>query len=350
MAARPGQILYEAGIAPHGQRHRGAAPGEDETHHRGSDTLVDQTPPEPGIAFPAPPLWSSSQASPPARDAADAVHPLAQKPDESSLNSPVFIVGSPRSGTSILINGLMAAGYKGFREGNFLTLLRMFQISAQRHRTIFGTNVDKVLAGRIDWPAFINDISLVFKRHVDALNPVSPWVDKTGNPEMIEAIPQIRLLWPSAVFIFAKRRAIENISSRVKKFPEHTFEYHCRDWSRNMAAWRAVRDQVGLRGIEIDQQDIIRSPELVAARLGDILGAGPEARERIRATFTKDRPQQTEQGSAARVVSMDSVAWNAEQREIFLRLCWPEMVQFNYSANESYWANTPAAAVSGLTV
>ena len=92
-------------------------------------------------------------------------------------------------------------------------------------------------------------------------------------------------------------------------------------------------------------------PTFDASLALEFLGfAGPEARERIRATFTKDRPQQTEQGSAARVVSMDSVAWNAGQREIFLRLCWPEMVQFNYSANESYWANTPAAAVSGLTV
>lgn len=30
---------------------------------------------------------------------------------------PVFVVGSPRSGTSILVDGLLSVGYKGFREG-----------------------------------------------------------------------------------------------------------------------------------------------------------------------------------------------------------------------------------------
>ena len=33
--------------------------------------------------------------------------------------SPLFIVGSPRSGTSILVMALRAAGYRGFNEGNF---------------------------------------------------------------------------------------------------------------------------------------------------------------------------------------------------------------------------------------
>ena len=33
---------------------------------------------------------------------------------------PVFVVGSPRSGTSILVDALFSAGYKGFREGSFL--------------------------------------------------------------------------------------------------------------------------------------------------------------------------------------------------------------------------------------
>jgi hypothetical protein len=34
----------------------------------------------------------------------------------------VFIVGSPRSGTSILTRAMQGLGYQGFHEGNFLTL------------------------------------------------------------------------------------------------------------------------------------------------------------------------------------------------------------------------------------
>lgn len=256
----------------------------------------------------------------------------------STLQTPVFIVGSPRSGTSILTAGLLSAGYNGYREGNFLTLLRQFENLADRHKATYGQATDMVLAGRVDWEAFKNDLFDVFKHHIDTLNPAAPWMDKTGNPEMIEAIPQLLKLWPSAVFIFAKRRAIENVLSRMKKFPGHTFEYHCRDWARNMAAWRAIRHKPGVRYIEIDQQEIIRDPQDVAAKLSDFLQAGPEARGRVQKTFASDRPQQTSEGSAAHVATLETVGWTAQQRDIFLRLCWPEMEQFNYSATDSYWA------------
>ena len=255
-------------------------------------------------------------------------------------------MGSPRSGTSILINGLIAAGYTGFREGNFLTLMRVFEAAAERHEAGFGKGSDKVMATMLDWTAFKADIASVFKRHVDALNPVSPWMDKSGNPEMIEAIPAISKLWPTSVFIFAKRRGIENVASRLKKFPGHGFEYHCRDWSRNMTAWRSQRGHLGARGIEVDQQEILRSPKLVAAKLADFLGAGIEARQRITDTFTKERPQETESGSAGRVTGLNGTGWTADQRDTFLRLCWQEMDSFHYSLDENYWAAEPSDAQS----
>jgi hypothetical protein len=270
---------------------------------------------------------------------APATRVQASAADTAALSTPVFIVGSPRSGTSILINGLLAAGYKGFREGNFLTLLRVFENAINRHIEVFGQAGGQVMASRVDWPVFKRAMFEAFKSQVEALNPVSPWMDKTGNPEMIEAIPQILKLWPNAVFIFAKRRGIENIMSRLKKFPGHGFEYHCRDWARNMAAWRGARTLPGVRGIEIDQQEIIRAPNVVAAKLADFLGGGPGVRERIRATFVADRPQETEQGSALRVVDLEKNSWTAEQRDMFLKLCGTEMELFNYSLRGDYWAS-----------
>jgi hypothetical protein len=255
----------------------------------------------------------------------------------SQLRTPVFIVGSPRSGTSILINGMIAAGYTGFREGNFLTLMRVFEAAADRHRAGFANGSDKVLATMINWDAFKGEIFETFKRHVDALNPSAPWMDKTGNPEMIEAIPQLRKLWPNAIFIFAKRRGIENVTSRLKKFPGHGFDYHCKDWAKNMAAWRAVRDHLGESGIEIDQQEIIRSPHDVAAKLAIFLNAGEQARDRIQQTFLEDRPQETTVGSASRVIDLDETGWTSEQRDTFLRLCYSEMEAFHYSTGRSYW-------------
>jgi hypothetical protein len=237
-----------------------------------------------------------------------------------------------------LVNGLLAGGYNGYREGNFLTLLRVIEVVTDRHRATFGTPAGKVLAGCLNWDNLKADLFDVLKLHVDALNPASPWLDKTGNPEMIEAIPLLMRLWPAAGFIFAKRRAIENVVSRLKKFPEHGFEYHCRDWARNMAAWRAVRDQLGARCVEVDQQDIARGPGEVAGKLASFLGLGSEARERMQRTFARDRPQETEAGSSMRVLDIRDTGWTAQQREIFLRLCGPEMDHYGYRLDTAYSA------------
>jgi len=263
------------------------------------------------------------------------------KASASTLAWPLFVVGSPRSGTSILTSGLLAAGYLGFREGNFLTLLRVFETRISQHITAFSTGNKKVMASVIDWDGFRQDIRAAFRKQVDTLNPVAPWMDKTGNPEMIEVIPQVLSFWPGAKFIFAKRRGIENVISRLKKFPGHSFEYHCQDWSRNMAAWRAMRTLPELPAVEIDQQDILRDPDGVAGLLTNFLGGGTGTCDLLRRVFTAERPQQSDAGSASRVIALKDTGWSGGQIEFFQRHCGPEMKLYNYSLDESYWIRQP---------
>src|SRR3954469_5424274 len=168
---------------------------------------------------------------------------------------PVFIIGSPRSGTSALIGALLGVGYNGYREGNFLQLMPMIGAMIDRHFATFGQDGAEVLVTHVDPKALKEAINEVFAGFVNRLHPNPPWVDKSGNPEMIGAIPALMKLWPDSHFVFAKRRAIENIVSRLKKFSQHNFEYHCRDWARNMQAWRIMRDNVPKASrLEVDQQ------------------------------------------------------------------------------------------------
>lgn len=51
---------------------------------------------------------------------------------------------------------------------------------------------------------------------------------------MTLASPIVKELWPSSVFVFAKRRGIENVISRTRKFLGESLENHCADWARNM--------------------------------------------------------------------------------------------------------------------
>jgi hypothetical protein len=251
---------------------------------------------------------------------------------------PLFIVGSPRSGTSALVDAVLSVGYEGFREGSFLSLMWSIDQMIDRHYASFAIENAAVLVSAVDKSNLKNNIFDIFRRITSDLNQSHPWFDKTGNPEMIWAIPIIRRLWPTSIFIFAKRRAIENIISRMKKFPGHKFEYHCADWAKNMAAWRAIRKELPQdTAIEIDQQEMIRHPESVSSKLCSFLQMEAGCEATLQATLRSSRPQQTQEGSANRVYSLAATGWSDEQVRIFLRYCDQEMEAFGYSNDERYF-------------
>ena len=155
---------------------------------------------------------------------------------------------------------------------------------------------------------------------------------------MIQSIPVLRRLLPGRRFIFAKRRAIENVTSRLIKFPTMSFDYHCADWARIMASWRALRTAAsGPDLIEVDQRDISAAPEATAASLGAFLHLSSAETAQVTLAFTRQRPQQTEEGSAGRVLSLARTGWSAAQHHAFAEHCGEEMRIEGYSTDESYW-------------
>jgi len=253
---------------------------------------------------------------------------------------PVFIVGSPRSGTSLLVDAMLSAGYHGFREGNFLPLVTTLQTAIDHHFSIFAAGGRQTLVGNIDKAVLSADMLRVIKSAVDPHVTQAPWFDKSGNPAMIMAIGAIRSLWPESVFIFAKRRGIENLVSRLKKFPNHNFEYHCKDWSRTMLEWRKVRDTLPPgTGIEIDQQDFVRDPSRVAAKLVNFLQLPADRTQRVLETLQRNRPQETESNSAARIYSLAKLDWSEPQKAAFMSNCLTEMQAYGYTLDETYEEN-----------
>jgi Sulfotransferase family len=260
---------------------------------------------------------------------------------------PVFVVGSPRSGTSVLTSALLGVGYAGYNEGNFLSLLNGIEKLVDSHFKAHGSTNKRALTSVID-PA---DVKLrlygVIRDSVADKYSDKPWLDKTGTEEMIAAIPTLMELWPGCRFIFAKRRGIENIVSRLKKFPQHPFQQHCISWSRTMAGWRKMREQLpDLPAIEIDQREIAEIPELVSERIAGLLELTPEQQARMTETFTKDRPQETEQGSASRVLALRTVGWTQEEQDMFRLRCTEQMRLNNYTMDNRYWREPPPGFVA----
>ncbi len=251
--------------------------------------------------------------------------------------SPVFIVGSPRSGTSVLVRALASIGYHGYNEGNFLPLMNTIDRAVENHFSIFGKPNPHVLAAQIDPKILKNRIENIFKDLTDHLNVGPLWFDKSGNAEMIRAIPALRRLWPDSVYIFAKRRAIENVVSRVKKFPAHNFEHHCADWAKNMAAWRKVREELPTNAyLEVDQQAMIRDTEATSAKISDFLDLDHRQLEALVSIFKSRRPQESTEGSALKTYSLENLGWSEAELAIFKKHCDPEMKAYGYGPGSEY--------------
>jgi hypothetical protein len=250
---------------------------------------------------------------------------------------PLFIVGSPRSGTSVLIDAAYAAGYSGFREGNLLGLLHPLHETVDVYFKRFSTENPKVLMSQVRPGDFHDAILGIFKQTLDSLNPESPWVDKTCNWPTIMELPRIVSLWPESRVIFAKRRGIENVRSRLVKFPARDFTYHCRDWASTMSAWRATRERLDpARYVEIDQFDLLLDPAGVAKRIASLLSLNADAEARVANAFITLRSQETAPGTAQSRGSLDDGHWTKSQVEEFLTLCEAEMRLFGYTSDLTY--------------
>jgi Sulfotransferase family len=263
-----------------------------------------------------------------------------------SARSPLFIVGSPRSGTSILVDALLTAGYHGYREGAFLSLIVPLASVIERHYSIFAIGHPKLLISQISQETLQSQVYEMLKRLAERHLLAEPWLDKTGNPEMILAIPVLRRLWSESVFLFAKRRAIENVASRLKKFPAQQFQYHCDDWARNMRSWRQMRENIPEdRKFEIDQQEIAQFPEQTAVALAQFLRLDQDSAEVISSTFVRGRPQETSDGTAHRLLRLDQTGWSEDQIRLFRQSCGVEMEAYGYSEDANYWGNSGGSPI-----
>ena len=254
---------------------------------------------------------------------------------------PVFILGAARSGTSAMAQGLLKCGiYGGFEEGHFLWMIRRFLLTIH---AFYEDNGEDALPGRFTLlsrvPAqhMVDAVRAAFVSSMGQLFPDGKWLDKTPRPEMIEAAPVMQELWPNARFIFMRRRGLENVYSRLTKFPTISFKEHCQDWARNMEVWLRVRDLLGGAPMEIEQLAVALEPERTAQEVAAFLGLDQVASRHLAKAFASDRPEVTTKhfGTAMQI---DRLGWTDQQIYTFRKECGPMMAAYGYSYTDSYFA------------
>jgi hypothetical protein len=252
---------------------------------------------------------------------------------------PVFVLGSARSGTSAMAQALLKIDrFRGFGEGHILDLLAHLSV---RLRTFYNLKYDDTLPGRDTMIEkvpieFLQDtFNHIFIDMIRQLLGEGYWVDKTPNSDSIYLAPRFLELWPNARFIFMRRRALENLASRSRKFPEYNFAKNCQEWKDAMEAWLSVRDQLHGAAIEVDQMFLSHNPQKVAEQLRSFLGLSEVETRVVSQSFAHDRPQRTAT-TVDDVMELATMGWNEGWLTEFDRVCRPLMDAYGYTDDASY--------------
>jgi hypothetical protein len=253
--------------------------------------------------------------------------------------SPVFVLGAARSGTSAMAGGLMQTRrYLGYGEGHILDLLAHW---TERLRRFYALKYDDTLPGRdtmiehVPMEFMQEGLHHIFIQMIRQLFGTGYWLDKTPNSDSIHLAPRFLEIWPNARFIFMRRRALENIASRARKFPEYNFAKNCREWHDAMHAWLSVRDRLQGAAIEVDQLYLALYPDQVAERVSVFLGLDDIELRLLAQVFAHDRPQRTAE-TLDEVLDLASMGWHESWIAEFDSVCRPLMDKYGYTIDASY--------------
>lgn len=266
--------------------------------------------------------------------------------DESQF--PVFVLGAPRSGTTAVTQALLGLQqFDGVEEDHLLELVQgltdivdahFAKLAETRRHYLAPEEIAKLhtLDRLVDAGAITAGIRGVFIDAIHGSFKSVHWVAKTPNATMIHAAPLLRQMWPRSRFIFMKRRAIENVASRTRKFHLEEFQDHCIAWADAMWSWSVVRRQLAGTAIELDQMLLAREPGRAATAIGAHLGLTADDIAALEMTFARDRPEQTSEAIDA-TLDPDDLEWSPEQMEEFETICGAMMAEFGYDYGSRYY-------------
>lgn len=260
------------------------------------------------------------------------------------VDNVVFVVGSPRSGTTAvgkaLRKGLAAKahGESHVVEGIGLMLRQAEQFFLHSRTAVVSNNLVNIV------PA-----SMLLAEHIKMLRSLyqlyygtQVHLDKTPGIPMLEHLPLVFVAWPNAKVIFCKRRVLENVASRLIKFPKVSFEAHVKQWKQSFVTWRQSRQQISqllkrhdwFR--EVEQKQLSDYPQICCDELSQFLGLNVAQTKRVMKSFTQDKPEQTS-GGQRQSKALHEYPWSEHQKQFLLEKCEQELRNQGYSLDSHYY-------------
>ena len=243
---------------------------------------------------------------------------------------PIFIRGAQRSGTSILSLALASLGINSFGEGHlwdevllpFETLSDVSYLPDYRHES-YTLGSEGLSSLRKYIAVAIDD----FHRHL-LDSGARRWADKSPGAVAVQRANSVAESFPKCQFLFVYRNPIATVHSGIHYWPDqpNIFETMCQVWTETMSAWRAARDTLAGRFLEISQENIASDPEKIAAEMAAFLDLPfPEiAAPQIAEVFQTSRHVSSFIGKSPADCRYE-IDWTSDQRKQFVDLCGYEM-------------------------
>jgi len=262
--------------------------------------------------------------------------------EKPETDKPIFITGSVRTGTSVMTRALTeGAGIPGYTEGCFIDFIGTYIWHTEMgYNNRSGQKRNKeIMLAHVDQETYINDLLTWFKNQYNTYNQFSGrWIDKTASKPTIFAMPYIQKMWPEAQFIVMNRRPIENMESRLRKFPVPSFEEHCTMLANiHDVQQEALHRLPQTSYITIDQYDVATKPQEVAQKVGIFLNLSVDQIRSVEAYFTDKRPEYTG-GDESDVRSLDETDWTDAQKEMFKEKLSKMVIEGGWTVGNQYYA------------
>lgn len=265
--------------------------------------------------------------------------------DIDICNSPVFVIGSPRSGTTALAWAL----------GRHPVLATFDESQILVDLFFKGGVLDKNYAREGDsWlrkqgigaEEFLADVGLGFNRLFTRVAGGKRWVDHTPRHTLM--LRWLPAMFPGARFVHILRdgrRVVHSMVNYTALRPEQETPWWAEDFSKASKTWArfttaAVEFQAARpeRCLTVRNEDLVGDPAGGFRRVLAFLEAADHpapaeffADNRLNSSFAVS---EREQGAAARTLNDPWAEWDAEQRRDFARLAGPTMLTLGMAAPE----------------
>ena len=151
---------------------------------------------------------------------------------------------------------------------------------------------------------------------------------------MIEFIPELVSYYPASKYIYMMRNGVSNVDSRMRKFPNESFEQHCRQWRNNIVMWNDYKTKLPadsyleLKIEELSNISVLESLYKFVTNVKTNLGRDFDE-------FTRFRIPSIEKSAYT-----NSIAWDAQMINTFNSICGDIMAELQYEFPENMLNNT----------